>query len=66
MSRYEMSKHDFAITLAALRALRHSLMQMHRMIAPGEAGELALYIQRTEGLIDRMDLAHTAYIELED
>lgn len=68
MSRYELSKYDFAIALAALRSLRHALTLTHRITHPTtpEGAEIALYIQRADNLIDRLDLAHTAFIELED
>jgi hypothetical protein len=64
-TRHEFSKYDFALTIAALRAMKHSLDLAWRLSMPFSepSGELAKQIQRVERLIDLLDSSSTAWIE---
>jgi hypothetical protein len=65
---YELSKYDFAIALAAIRYMRKNLELAHQALTrTGEPTEtVSVQLARCERLIDRLDQAHTGFLEIED
>jgi hypothetical protein len=65
---YELSKYDFAVAIAALNVVRQNLRHTHQVLTrTGEPTEtVSIQLARCERLIDRLDRAHTGFLEIED